>query len=69
METVIFAEEYKERGVVGVDLCGNPAKGTLDQFYPALELAVKKKLKLAIHIAELPDNPDETRVLFPFCLY
>ncbi len=51
---------------MGIDLGGNPSKGTLAQFFPALELAAQKKLKLALHVAEIPDNPDETRVNYFF---
>ncbi|ORY03702.1 Metallo-dependent hydrolase [Basidiobolus meristosporus CBS 931.73] len=59
METAQLAVEYKEKGVVGVDVCGDPSKGEFDTIKPALEYLNKHKINLTIHMGELPRNVDE----------
>jgi len=33
-EVLDLAKSYQSRGVVGIDLCGDPAKGPINQFAP-----------------------------------
>eukprot|EP00698_Gefionella_okellyi_P001169 TRINITY_DN11081_c0_g1_i1.p1 TRINITY_DN11081_c0_g1~~TRINITY_DN11081_c0_g1_i1.p1 ORF type:complete len:355 (+),score=62.98 TRINITY_DN11081_c0_g1_i1:31-1065(+) len=63
MTSATLAVKYKDQGVVGMDLSGNPAVGTLDTFMPALMYARENGLKLAIHFAEVPNKDECTRIL------
>lgn len=65
MDTVHLAIQYKEKAkgiIVGLDLSGDPKAHDSNNFVPALKLARENGLKLALHIAEVPDL-DESRVL------
>ena len=61
LETAKLAVEFKDKGVVGIDLSGNPTVGDYSTFVSALELAKSNGLKRSIHVAEV-NNPQETRV-------
>lgn len=52
-QTVRLAAKYKDRGVVGIDLSGNPTVGQLDTWLPALRWARTQGLKLTLHAAEV----------------
>jgi adenosine deaminase len=54
LEAVDLAVKYKHRGVVGVDLCGNPMKGDVATFRPAFARAREAGLKITLHFAEVP---------------
>lgn len=47
-----LATRFRDRGVVAVDLCGDPAKGDVSLFTPAFEAARSAGLKVTIHFAE-----------------
>ena len=67
-DTVDLAIEYKENYnglVVGVDLSGDPKIGNAGEFLPCLTRARSAGLKLALHVAEVP-NIDETKTLLGF---
>ncbi|KAK6216433.1 hypothetical protein LQW54_003437 [Pestalotiopsis sp. IQ-011] len=51
-EVVSLAREFAAKGVVGVDLCGDPAKGDVSTFTPAFRAARHAGLKITIHFAE-----------------
>lgn len=53
METVDLAIKYRSRGVVGVDLCGDPSKGDVSILREAFIKAKSHGLKLALHFAEI----------------
>ena len=53
METVDLAIKYRSRGVVGVDLCGDPSKGDVSTFREAFAKAKSHGLKIALHFAEI----------------
>jgi len=53
-EVVDLAVKYQSKGVVGVDLCGNPFKGEIRIFGPAFARAKESGLKLTLHFAEIP---------------
>ncbi|KAF2137537.1 uncharacterized protein K452DRAFT_291583 [Aplosporella prunicola CBS 121167] len=53
-DVVDLAIAYKSRGVVGVDLCGDPAKGNVRIFSKAFARAKDAGLKLTVHFAEAP---------------
>lgn len=53
METVNLAIKYRSRGVVGVDLCGDPSKGDVSTFREAFVKAKSHDLKIALHFAEI----------------
>jgi adenosine deaminase len=52
-EVVALAQRFRDRGVVGVDLCGDPAKGDVATFTPAFaEARATDGLGITIHFAE-----------------
>jgi adenosine deaminase len=51
-EVVALATQFATRGVVGVDLCGDPAKGDVALFTPAFRTAKDAGMKVTIHFAE-----------------
>lgn len=53
-EVVDLAIKYQSSGVVGVDLCGNPAHPGIDKFGPAFARARAAGLKVTLHFAETP---------------
>ena len=56
MSVVDLAAKYKSRGVVGIDLCGDPSLGDVSIFKPAFEAARTQGLKITIHFAEAPQS-------------
>lgn len=58
-EVVDLALRYRDQGVVGVDLCGDPAKGNVDIFRSAFAKAKENGLKTTIHFAEAPQSASE----------
>ncbi|KAK0623586.1 hypothetical protein B0T14DRAFT_602133 [Immersiella caudata] len=52
LETVKLAAKFASRGVVGVDLCGDPAVGGIERLAPAFAEARRDGLKLTLHFAE-----------------
>ena len=54
-----FKPSYEDRNpgyVVGVDLCGNPTKGTISTFTPAFGKAKAHGLGITAHFAEVPHS-------------
>jgi adenosine deaminase len=51
-EVVDLAIKYQSSGVVGVDLCGDPAKGDVRIFASAFARAKAAGLKMTLHFAE-----------------
>ncbi|KAK2627276.1 hypothetical protein QTJ16_003242 [Diplocarpon rosae] len=54
LEVVSLALKYRARGVVGIDLCGDPAVGDVASLRPAFERARQANLPITIHFAEAP---------------
>eukprot|EP00850_Spirogloea_muscicola_P005382 SM000024S07844 [mRNA] locus=s24:792718:802523:- [translate_table: standard] len=65
METVRLADEYRDRGVAGVDLSGNPSVGNWGTFLPALLWAREHWLPVTLHCGEVP-NAEEVRAMLAF---
>ncbi|CAA0826528.1 adenosine/AMP deaminase family protein [Striga hermonthica] len=65
METVNLALEMRNRGVVGIDLSGNPLVGEWPTFSPVLEFAKNQGLPVTLHCGEVP-NPDEIHSMLVF---
>ncbi|KAK6581468.1 hypothetical protein PZA11_006159 [Diplocarpon coronariae] len=67
LEVVSLALKYRPRGVVGIDLCGDPALGDVSRFRPAFERARQAKLPITIHFAEAPScTPEELWCLLDY---
>ena len=53
MEVIDLAIQHRSRGVVGVDLCGDPSKGDVSIFKEAFRKAKLHGLKITLHFAEI----------------
>ena len=56
LEVVDLAIKFRDQGVVGLDLCGDPAVGNIAIFRPIFEKARLNDLKVTIHFAEAPQS-------------
>lgn len=62
-ETVDLAIRFRNRGVVGVDLCGNPARGIdVEMLRREFDRAKEAGLKLTIHFAEIPASASQVEL-------
>ncbi|KAK7737970.1 hypothetical protein SLS62_011417 [Diatrype stigma] len=64
-EVVALAARFRGRGrgVVGVDLCGDPTKGDVAAFTPAFAQDARAAgLKVTVHFAEAPDSGSEAEL-------
>ncbi|KAK3389168.1 adenosine deaminase [Podospora didyma] len=68
MQAVDLAIQFQNRGVVGVDLCGNPAKGDVSIFREVFDKAKAAGLKITLHFAEIPESStrEELRTLLSY---
>ncbi|KAI9923848.1 hypothetical protein ASPWEDRAFT_51317 [Aspergillus wentii DTO 134E9] len=68
IDTIDLAIKYKPRGVVGVDVCGNPSKGDVSIFRDAFAKAKASGLGVTVHFAEVAseDLPKELETLLSF---
>jgi adenosine deaminase len=55
MSVVDLAVTYRSRGVVGIDLCGDPAVGDISIFTPAFEAAKSNGLKMTMYVSFLSE--------------
>lgn len=53
-EALDIALKYKDQGVVGLDLCGDPSKGDISIFTPVFTQAKEEGLGVTVHFAEIP---------------
>ncbi|KAJ5204577.1 uncharacterized protein N7498_005456 [Penicillium cinerascens] len=68
MRIIDLAIANKPRGVVGVDLCGNPTQGDVTIYRDAFARAKAHGLGITLHFAETPasGNPAELAALLSF---
>ncbi|OAX79832.1 hypothetical protein ACJ72_05844 [Emergomyces africanus] len=68
IEAIDLAIKYQSRGVVGVELGGNPMRGDVSIFRPAFSKAKAHGLKLTLHFAEtiFSSSPDELNTLLSY---
>ena len=52
--TVDIAIARRSRGIVGIDLCGDPSKGDISSLRPAFIKARASGLKICVHFGEIP---------------
>ncbi|KAI1804280.1 Metallo-dependent hydrolase [Daldinia bambusicola] len=62
LEVVALAKRFRDQGVVGVDLCGDPTKGDVALFTPAVEQAKAAGLRVTIHFAEAEASASEAEL-------
>ncbi|KAI5211744.1 hypothetical protein AUEXF2481DRAFT_29772 [Aureobasidium subglaciale EXF-2481] len=64
-EVVQLALKYRRLGVVGVDLCGNPARRPISHLKPAFIEANTQGLAITLHFAEIaqPDSDELEELL------
>ncbi|KAI1477773.1 Metallo-dependent hydrolase [Daldinia eschscholtzii] len=62
LEVIALAKEFRDKGVVGVDLCGDPTKGDVALFTPAIKQAKAAGLKVTIHFAEAEASASEAEL-------
>eukprot|EP00854_Cymbomonas_tetramitiformis_P015279 gene15279-18076_t len=58
LATVKLAAAYKTKGVVGIDLSGNPSIGEWATFVPALRKAQQQGLKVTLHAGEVTNSTE-----------
>ncbi|CAK3847975.1 adenosine deaminase [Lecanosticta acicola] len=63
MQVADLALKYRSRGVVGIDLCGNPLKGDVGIFREAFDLARSHDLKITLHFAEMPESSSHVELM------
>lgn len=63
LEVVDLAIKYRSRGVVAVDLCGDPSKGDVSIFRTAFAKAKRHGLRLTLHFAEVPASSCEEELV------
>ncbi|KAI0182520.1 hypothetical protein EV127DRAFT_56377 [Xylaria flabelliformis] len=61
-EVVALALRFRDRGVVGLDLCGDPTKGDVSLFTPAFEAAREAGIKITVHFAEAECSASEAEL-------
>jgi len=61
-EVVDLALAYRDQGVVGIDLCGDPARGDVSIFQPAFKRAKEAGLKITLHFAEAPQSSTDSEL-------
>lgn len=63
-EVVALAVKFRDSGVAGVDLCGNPARRPISHLQPAFAAARAAKIPITLHFAEIAQNgPGELQTL------
>ncbi|KAG2415213.1 hypothetical protein HFD88_006404 [Aspergillus terreus] len=62
LAVVDLALAHRPRGVVAIDLCGNPTKGDVATFRPAFDKARAHGLRVTLHFAEVPAPPGQTEL-------
>ncbi|KAI1451900.1 Metallo-dependent hydrolase [Annulohypoxylon moriforme] len=61
-DVVALAKLFRSRGVVAVDLCGDPTKGDVSLFTPVIREAQAAGLKVTIHFAEAEASASEAEL-------
>lgn len=62
-QTVDLALQYKDRGVVGLDISGDSTVGNIDAILPEIVRAKEGGLFLTAHMGESPLETDQKRIL------
>lgn len=65
-DIVQVARQYRDRGVVGVELSGNPYTGDFSTFAPALQAAKRDGLHVSLHFAEASTKTHEVDEMLDF---
>lgn len=68
LTTVDLALAHRARGIVGLDICGNPTKGDVAIYGPAFAKAKAHGLGVTLHFGEVaqPATPGELETLLSF---
>ncbi|KAI2615274.1 Metallo-dependent hydrolase [Hypoxylon sp. NC1633] len=62
LEVVTLAKRFQDQGVVAIDLCGDPTKGDVSLFTPAISQAKAAGLAVTIHFAEAEASASEAEL-------
>ena len=62
VEVVELAVANKPRGIVGVDLCGDPRKGNVSLYRDAFAKAKANGLGITVHFAEVPASSSDAEL-------
>ena len=68
LETVNLAIAHRSKGIVGIDLCGNPTKGDVSIYRSAFEKARSAGLGITVHFGETASSgsKDELETLLSY---
>ncbi len=61
--TVDLAMQYRDLGIVGIDISGNSTLGQIETIMPELLRAKEAGLSLIVHVGEVPDEKDQIDLL------
>ena len=67
-ESLALAEDFRQLYpglIVGIDVSGNPTKNDIALLAPLLQRAVASGFKTAVHLAEVPNDPEVSEFLNP----
>lgn len=62
MNVIDLAIKYRHKGVIAVDLCGDPARGDVSIFKDAFAKAKEHGLKVTLHFAEAPQSSTDAEL-------
>ena len=63
VETLTLAQRYKESGIVGVDIAGNPTKGNLKELVSLIQKAKEYGFYTTVHLGEVKGSEEENEMI------
>lgn len=59
LDVVALAVKYRDQGIIGIDLCGNPTRRPISHLTPAFEEVKRQGLAITVHFGEVPQESKE----------